>query len=1201
MYLSKLEIFGFKSFAQKTSVLFNEGITSIVGPNGCGKTNIVDAIRWSLGEQRSSALRSDKMENVIFNGTANKKPMGMSEVSLTIQNTKGILPTDYSEVTITRRIFRSGESEYLLNKNICRLKDITNLFMDTGIGANAYSVIELKMVETILSNKADERRVMFEEAAGVNKYKLRRRLALRKLEEVKADLTRVNDIVTEVEKKVNSLERQAKRADKYNKISLTLRELEIDLAERELAFFNKERVDSKNKKEENFKIKINFESQLTELEDKIKDVKHHLSDAEAKLKVKRDEVTSLREEIYNRQKKISVEQEKKRSLEENIIRYKQELEELKIQLQNSEKIIKEGSLAIANYGNNISSRTSVKETLEQDVADSKLKLEEKRTEVKTENQSLVEKVKEITNKENDLVNLQKQIEARNISINKANEKIQALTNNIAKTVGFISELNDEKSKTDAELAEAEAEYLRKQKEKEELGKEFARLKEKELGIKSIINALKDKISFIQTLIDNLEGVSKGAKALLESNDWTSKEKTLLAYAGNTSEEFRFAIEAALKNNLNNILVDTIEDLKKGIKYLKDKNIGKAGFYITSTFEKENGGFFNSIRNFLLNRKRKSVSKEKGFIDWAKDVVKTEPKWKTFFDRITENVAIVDSLDTAFRLKQKYKGFSFTTLDGDYLDGSGVIEGGSLPKGDDSLFGRKQYLDKIKNELPVHEKELEQLQEKIHNTEEKIVSIDLKVLSDRGRMLVNDLANLEKQIAQFEYEKKKSNDEIEKTRQEIHELAAESNGIDNDRIKLGDLVNSLRLQMKQKEKKRELLEPEFNSLDDIYNKKVSELNNINLEIERLNGEKRNTENAVQRAKENINNIQKTINKRETDIKTSSDETSSLTEEIKTDEQTLQSLDENKKILLEEEKKIDAEYGEIKTQINNIEKEQNRIRNERERVQDEIHQSEMKLSELSLKMENLREHIKESYSLTLEQKTFDDLDSIDFNQRTEEVNALKQQIKNLGPINLLAYSEYEEEKERFDFLSRQRNDLLDSEKDIVKTIEEINITAQTLFMNTFEKIRENFINIFRSLFNPGDEADLRLEESAASVTDPLEAKIEIIAKPKGKRPTSIELLSGGEKTLTAIALLFAIYLVKPSPFCILDEIDAPLDDANIDRFTKIIKDFSKDTQFIVVTHNKRTMEAADTLYGVTMQDEGVSKLVAVRFNEDLSAVS
>ena len=310
-----------------------------------------------------------------------------------------------------------------------------------------------------------------------------------------------------------------------------------------------------------------------------------------------------------------------------------------------------------------------------------------------------------------------------------------------------------------------------------------------------------------------------------------------------------------------------------------------------------------------------------------------------------------------------------------------------------------------------------------------------------------------------------------------------------------------------------------------------------------------------------------------------------------------MEEKKKQLLTEEETINAGYNEIRVKINNIENEQSSLRKEREKVLDEIHSSEMKLSELGLKIENLKEHIKESYSLSLEEKKYDDLDTFDFMLRSEEVNVLKQQIRNLGPINLLAYSEFEEEKQRFDFLVKQRNDLLESEADVVKTIEEININAQSLFMETFEKIRENFINVFRGLFNPGDEADLKLEDNV----DPLEAKIEIIAKPKGKRPTSIDLLSGGEKTLTAIALLFAIYLVKPSPFCVLDEIDAPLDDANIDRFTKIIRDFSRDTQFVVVTHNKRTMEAASTLYGVTMQEEGVSKLVAVRFNEDLSVAS
>jgi len=411
------------------------------------------------------------------------------------------------------------------------------------------------------------------------------------------------------------------------------------------------------------------------------------------------------------------------------------------------------------------------------------------------------------------------------------------------------------------------------------------------------------------------------------------------------------------------------------------------------------------------------------------------------------------------------------------------------------------------------------------------------------------------------------------------------------------LSYLKEKMEENEKRREVVDNEFKSIEEEFNLAVTGLNNLNLEIERLLGEKRNTKNTIERAKENIETINNTIEKRESDIENFSKEATSLTNEIGSGESAKVELEEVKKQLLAEEGTIEVEYNEIKIKISNIESEQSNLRKEREEILDAIHSYEMKLNELGIKIANLKEHIKESYSLFLEDKTFDDLDTFDFFQRTEEVNTLKTQIKNLGPINLLAYSEFEEEKQRFDFLSKQRDDLLQSETDIVKTIEEINITAQSLFMETFDKIRENFIRVFRSLFNPGDEADLRLEDNV----DPLEAKIEIIAKPKGKRPTSIELLSGGEKTLTAIALLFAIYLVKPSPFCVLDEIDAPLDDANIDRFTKIIKDFSKDTQFVVVTHNKRTMEAADTLYGVTMQEEGISKLVAVRFNEDLMVAS
>jgi chromosome segregation protein len=1196
LYLKKLDILGFKSFASKTEVSFNKGLTGIVGPNGCGKTNIVDAIRWCLGEQKSSTLRSDKMENVIFNGTASRKPMGMAEVSLTIENDRGILPTEYSEVTISRRIFRSGESEYLLNKNICRLKDITNLFMDTGMGANAYSVIELKMVETILSNKAEERRNMFEEAAGVNKYKLRRRLTLKKLDDVKLDLTRVNDIVSEVEKKVNSLERQAKRADKYNKVSSTLRELEIDLAERELTLYTKNKNAFKLKKEEAFQRKLILESELSRLDDQLKEIKEELYGIESELKEKRSEISIQTEKIHSVQQSLSVSAEREKSLNRNIERYKQELEELQSQLEISESEREDSSERIEEIASKIVAAQLEKELLAENVSAKKVSVDEQRAKVKDYAETLLVQFKEIASKENELSNLNESLNRTNASIAKLNEQIQNFTANIAKTVGFIEELSNERSDLQNKLTETEDLFTKKQKEKEDLEVRITKLKERELEEKGVINNLHDKISFLQSLIDNLEGFSKGAKALLEENTWSNADKNLLANLGNTAEQYQFAIEAALKSNLNNILVESLDEVKKGINFLQQHNFGKASFYVSSFYDKKEN-VFEKLNSFLLKRRIKYIKNEEGFVGWAIDLVETEARWEPFFKQLLKDTIIVDSIDAAFRLAQKYKTFNCATLKGDFVHYSGVIEAGSEPRLDDTLFGRKQLLDNLKKEVPLKEKQLASTKNEIEKLEEELGSIDLKVLSEKGRFLLNDLANVDKQISRFEFEKQKASDETEKARQEIQELASHSNFIDNEREKLASILSERIEEKKKADEEQRLLDEAFQVLEREYSILISSQNKVNLEHERYLGERRNLENAVRRAEETIESVKRSIIKRESDIKNGEEELLTLVSIVDDKQFELDELLLIKDKLIKEEEAIDIKFRSIRSKINELETDQNKLRKERDIVGNDIHACEIKLNEIELKTAALKESISENYSLTLELKEFEDLDTFDFRSRSEEVHSLKQQIRNLGPINLLAYSEYEEEKERLDFLMKQRTDLIDSERDLIKTIEEINTTAQSLFMETFEQIRTHFTRIFRGLFNPGDEADLRLEENS----DPLEAKIEIIAKPKGKRPTSIELLSGGEKTLTAIALLFAIYLVKPSPFCILDEIDAPLDDANIDRFAKILREFSSNTQFIVVTHNKRTMEATDSMYGVTMQEEGISKLVAVRFNEDLNIVA
>jgi chromosome segregation protein len=1197
MYLSEIEIFGFKSFAQKTDIKFNEGITAIVGPNGCGKTNIVDAIRWCLGEQKSGMLRSDKMENVIFNGTASKKPMGMAEVSLTIHNTKGILPTEFTDLTITRRIFRSGESEYLLNKNICRLKDITNLFMDTGIGANAYSVIELKMVETILSNKAEERRTMFEEAAGVKKYKHRRRMAIRKLDEVKSDLVRVNDIVTEVTRKVNSLERQARKSRRYNKLSSILKETEVEFAEREYALFREQVSELNDSQKENLEQKFSIENEIQQLSNQLNNLKQISVNIEKDLTVKRAEISSRTEKLYDIQNSLSVAAERKNSIKSNIEKYSNELEDLKIQLFETQESIVNSKEDYSSVSKEIEKAQQQNELLASQITELRTKLNEKRNVLRSKSDEMMNRINLITNTENELTNYVNALDERNNSISKINNKIQDLSGKVAKTIEFIDELNVEQENTSSKLREVEETYTQKQDDKEKLEKQLDALKTKKLGQEANIKSANDKINFLQELVDNLEGFSKGTKTLVEDSTWSKKGMALLANVGHSTSKFRIAIEAALKNNLDNILLESIDDLMRGIELLKKNEFGKASFYLPGVKPEVTKGIVRRLQNWKYNRQVKKILSRQGVLGFASEFVETDLKWQYYFKILLEGVVVVDNLETAMSLVGNYSEFQYATLDGDYINIFGVVEAGSVPKADDSIFGRLQLLDELIKDIPDKEIELKQIEQSIKEVELEINEIDLKDISSQGKMLVNDLANIEKQIGQFEFEQSKSNDEIDNSQNEINNITQEVNEIENKKDTVLERLELLRREKKYCETELTELEQDFNEFEEEFNSHIELQNRQKLQLERLQGDKRNLVNNIEQAEKNIEQTKNTIEKRINDINTSKEDVLNIEDEIEIKSAELSELVKLKEVIQAEEEEIEEKHTELRMEISGLEKDQNNLRNEREVISDKLHSNDIKLNELKLKSENLIEHIKELYSISLEYKEFDDLADFNFEEKGQQVHELKEKIKSLGPINLLAYSEFEDEKQRQEFLLKQRDDLLESEKDIVKTIEEINNTAQEKFIDTFEKIRGHFVEIFRGLFNPGDEADLRLEDH----DDPLEARIEIIAKPKGKRPTSIELLSGGEKTLTAIALLFAIYLVKPSPFCILDEIDAPLDDANIDRFTKILYDFSDDTQFIVVTHNKRTMEAAETMYGVTMQDEGVSKLVSVLFNEDFDFVA
>lgn len=1191
MFLSKLEIFGFKSFANRTVINFNRGITGIVGPNGCGKTNIVDAIRWVLGEQKTATLRSDKMENVIFNGTREKKPMGMSEVSLTLVNDKGILPTEYSEVTITRRIFRSGESEYLLNKNICRLKDITNLFMDTGIGTNAYSVIELKMIETILSSKADERRRLFEEAAGVNKYKLRRRLSLKKLDDVKADLTRVNDIVSEVEKTVRSLERQAKRADQFTQIQSILRDKEISLAEREFALFIEKKQNLLNEISSLINRKDDIDKDIRKIENELILYRNQITSIESELQNKRTEISDNSDQLYQYQKLLSVSEERLSSLIHNHNRIEKEIEELHNNLNNSISSKEQSETELISLSKNLEIKNSQIDENDNIISQKRNLLEQKRQILKTYNEERYSLLREISDKENFAAILKRELANHKENIEKLNQKISNITNRIAKTVGFIEELSNEKTEAEKKLNEAGLQLTLRQNEKTELEKQLNSLKEEEIEEKTFLIGLKEKINFLQTLITNLDGLSNGSKILLENNEWTNKEKNIFADVGNTQEKYRFALEASLKSVLNNLLIDSTNDLQTAINYLKQNDLGKASFFLLKSNLNKKYTLLDKIIQFNLKKKIKKIEKENSFLGWAKDFVETDKAWEPYFNQVLSSIALTDSLENAIALFKKYPEFSFVTLDGDIIQSNGIVEAGSIPKQDETIFGRKQLFENLKKEYPKHEANLEKIKTRIADVEDKISKIDLKNLSDREKLIANDLANIEKQISQLEYERLKADEEIESCRNDIQELAEKSNLLDNQLEETNKNLNSLYEKRDEIDNRISEFEKELLIFEEEYTSLINSHNESKLLLERLKGQLQNLKDTISHHENEIINTRKGIEKRQIDLASNKIECENLKASIENTKNELAKINSLRNILIEEESKIENELNNIKLEASKYENQLRELRNQRQEVSDKIHSLEIKENEINYRIENIAQHIKENYSIDIELKQFDDLQTFNYEETSQEIQKLKEKLRSLGPVNLLAYSEYEEEKKRLDFLHQQRDDLIESEKDLIKTINEINETAQKLFLDTFEQIRQNFIKIFQTLFNPEDEADLTLEENV----DPLEAKIEIIAKPKGKRPTSIELLSGGEKTLTATALLFAIYLVKPSPFCILDEVDAPLDDANIDRFTKLLKEFSKDTQFIIVTHNKRTMEAAETMYGVTMQEEGISKLVGVRFEE------
>ncbi len=1181
MYLSKIEIIGFKSFANKTALQLNNGITAIVGPNGCGKTNIVDALRWSLGEQRYSTLRSDKMEDVIFNGAKHRKPTGMAEVSLTIQNNKGILPVEYEEVTITRRVFRSGDSDYLLNRTPCRLKDIVGLFMDTGMGPNAYSVIELKMVETILSDKTEERRRLFEEAAGITKYKNRRKEALRRLDEVQADVIRADDIISEISKAVNSLHRQARKAERYNEFQEKLHTLELDVLQRDYTSLCRrldplqEKLSSERSERDSVNVRVEKAEALLHV---YRAEEREIEDALEAIRMEHDE---HRSEINTTEQGYLVSLEKRKSVEQDIERLtgtirtsNEEMEQLTLRRTRIEAALTERQFELDVLQKEVEERRSAHQVNDTQFSRKKLEVSARQEEKMDLVQSVSRMENELHNIENQRLLIHRRIDALRMDREHTQPVLDDLRQRFTSQFGDTGELGEQ-------VVQAERNFHAMEERKQRLKAEVDELQGTAFELQGRIGERMTRIDFLNGLVDRLEGFSESVQHLLRNTEWSTSKLTTVADAVNCADDMRVAIEAALGDAPHYIIVNDLSEAVSGLQHLKQNAKGKATFVCLSHVPACEPVPF--------------PLKGEGAIGWAFDMVSFQTRHADLFRYLLRNILIVRDSETANRCIRDYPDVRCITLAGDVFDSSGFVRGGSALKDEGSLIGKREQIALLEKETTELKHRLEENQKLLSTRNTEYLAIDLRRHAEEIKNAQQKQSQYEQAVAQMRFEIDKNERVLETIGGELERLQSQLGELDARKAALTPELDAASTDKALLDETDRMESVALSDLERRYQQSLQDFHASNLTVVQKRAE-------CDSLRADIDRIERTLT--ETSARIAAAEVS-----ISEKRTSLDSLSASIAELAEKSETLKNQYKDFGAQISEVEQKlvakraevdalEQTLQRERSRHSQSIalvHEIELKVTEIGQRLENLQQRAKEEFDHTLELHEIGEEDVFDLAQAREEISDLKMKLKALGLVNPLAFEEWKKEKERLDVLLLQRTDLMEAEKTLKETILEINVTAQQKFRDTFNEVRTNFITIFKTLFEQGDEADLLIEENV----DPLEARIDIIAKPRGKRPHTIEMLSGGEKTLTAIALLFAIYLVKPSPFCILDEVDAPLDDANIDRFIRIIKQFSKNTQFIIVTHNKRTMEAADTLFGVTMEEEGVSKLVAVQFNDETIA--
>jgi len=1180
LFLSSLEILGFKSFARKTVFRFPAGITAIVGPNGCGKTNVVDAIRWVLGEQRAGVLRSERMENVIFNGSASAPPVGMAEVSITLQNTRNLLPIEFSEVKVTRRLFRSGESQYLLNDAPCRLKDIQNLFLDTGLAPDAYSVIELSMVEDIINGKADERRRILEEAAGVGKYKIRRRAALRKLEATEADLLRLNDLISEVERNVRSLQVQVRRAQRAQELRDELREKDLLLCGLRLHRLLSELAPLTEKLRKRVAERDRLQTRIELEESEIEQLRAELIDAETRLAEAQQVANQRSAHARALERRLLVLRERIRSTEESLARLARELTELEIRDKRIDQEKESTRQQIAQVHKRGAEIEHKLQRAEEERKRALRARDASRARLAQAEEGAREGEKHLAELEIEKQKLVAQLESLRRELERAQAELGQRTQEVAERRSRAETLHSQ-----LQVAENRLRVL--QKLRTELGQkdettqtQLTAARKEEVRLAAELERARQHLASLERLLSTQEDRPEALRHLLNAPVFKGATVGLLADLVSVPEDLAEAIAAALGPVTHSLVVHSAEEAFEGIGLLRRDRKG------TATFVPLKGRQDGSLQG------RPNLT-DHGVIGWADQWVKCETSIRPVVQAVLGRVLIVEDEEVARDLLHdgRLKGFTLVTRNGTVVRADGIVQGGHLGSSRQDIFDRRGKVETLRREVQrleesyrhaqnrrsELEKEQEQLRPALAETERELGEVDREV--GRLRLELEENERREREAAQIVQDREgrilELSQRVLHLEEELTEVKARQEELLSSLEERRQELERIRSAHEEKEKELQVSEGSYQQIRLERVRVATELENLRSQLERLERERNEVQELVKRRTQEQEELRKRLESTQAGIETA--------------EQDLSKALERKEAAEAKVENAQRIYTERRNKIAQRQEKLRHLRNDLDQFAEEIHQLELKSSELRMRAENLKSRVSETWNTQLEPVDRDDLD-LDALER--DVQTLRSRLERMGPVNELAVEEFKQEKERLDFLTAQRDDLLQAKTNLLETIQQINRTARERFLETFETVRKNFTAVFQSFFE-GGEADLRLTDPR----DPLESEIEILARPRGKKVETLSLLSGGEKALTAISFLFAIYLVKPSPFCILDEVDAPLDDNNVENFVNALRKFSENTQFIIVTHNKLTMKAADALYGVTMQRDGVSKVVSVRFEEEL----